>query len=391
MSSSQSTTTAAAARSIIYLGMDVHKESITIAVLPATAKTATRIERLPNDLAKLKRVVDRLARDGELRICYEASGAGYVLHRALTEWGYSCDVIAPSLIPKRPGVQRKHDKRDASDLARLYRAEELTPVRIPSEAEERVRDVVRCRETFQREILKSRHYILKFLARRGFVYRDGTNWCTPHLRWLQQLTTEQSPLAPADRLVFREYHALLEYKLQRRDELDREIGRLADLPTLAPMVQRLQCFRGIALQGAMVLATEIVDWRRFARPTQLAAYLGLVSREDSSGDRERKGSITKAGNSHCRHVLVQAAWSYHYRPAVSADLKRRQAGQPPAVIAHAWKAQQRLHQRYNHLAYRKRPQIAVVAVARELVGFLWAAMQECSSTSIAEGAITRTA
>lgn len=148
MSSSQSTTTAAAARSIIYLGMDVHKESITIAVLPATAKTATRIERLPNDLAKLKRVVDRLARDGELRICYEASGAGYVLHRALTEWGYSCDVIAPSLIPKRPGVQRKHDKRDASDLARLYRAEELTPVRIPSEAEERVRDVVRCRETF---------------------------------------------------------------------------------------------------------------------------------------------------------------------------------------------------------------------------------------------------
>ena len=336
MSSSQSTTTGA--RSIIYLGMDVHKESITIAVLPTTAKVPTRVERLPNDLAKLKRFVDRLAKGGELRICYEASGAGYVLHRALTEWGYSCDVIAPSLIPKRPGVQRKHDKRDASDLARLYRSDELTPVRIPSETEERVRDVVRCRETFQREILKSRHYILKFLARRGFVYRDGTNWCTSHLRWLQHLTTEQSPLAPADRLVFREYHALLQYKLQRRDELDREIERLAELPTLAPMVQRLQCFRGIALQGAMVLATEIVDWRRFARPTQLAAYLGLVAREDSSGDRERKGSITKAGNSHCRHVLVQAAWSYHYRPAISADLKRRQTGQPPAVIAHAWKA-----------------------------------------------------
>jgi len=300
-----------------------------------------------------------------------------VLHRALTEWGYACDVIAPSLIPKRPGVQRKHDKYDASELARLYRAGELTAVRIPSEAEERVRDVVRCRETFQREILKSRHYILKFLARRGFVYREGTNWCTPHLRWLEQLTTEHSPLAPADRLVFREYHALLQYKLQRRDELDREIERLADLPTLAPMVRRLQCFRGIALQGAMVLATEIVDWRRFQRPTQLAAYLGLVSREDSSGDRERKGSITKAGNSHCRHVLVQAAWSYHHRPALSADLKRRQTGQPPAVLAHAWKAQHRLHQRYTHLAYRKQPQIAVVAVARELVGFLWAVMQDC--------------
>ena len=365
-----------ATRAIIYLGMDVHKESITIAVLPADAKAPTRLERLPNELPKLKQWLDRVAREGELRACYEASGAGYVLHRALREWGYACEVIAPSLIPKRPGVQRKHDKRDATDLARLYRAGELTAVRIPTEAEERVRDVVRCRETFQREILKSRHYILKFLARRGFVFREGTNWCTPHLRWLQHLTTEASPLALHDRLVFREYHALLVYKLQRRDELDRQIEELALLPALAPMVGRLQCFRGISLHSAMVLATEIVDWRRFARPTQLACYLGLVSREDSSGDRTRLGSITKAGNSHCRHVLVQAAWSYRHRPATSVDLQRRQQGQAPGVIAHAWKAQQRLHQRFNHLSYRKRPQIAVVAVARELVGFLWAVMQD---------------
>lgn len=363
-------------RSIIYLGMDVHKDSITIAVLPADAKAPTRLERLANDLVKLKRFLDRLARDGALRACYEASGAGYVLHRALREWGYACEVIAPSLIPKRPGVQRKHDKRDACELARLYRAGELTAVRIPSEAEERVRDVVRCRETFQREILKSRHYILKFLARRGFVFRDGTNWCTAHLRWLEHLTSEQSPLAPADRLVFREYHALLTYKLQRRDELDRQIEQLALEPTLAAAVGRLQCFRGISLHAAMVLATEIVDWRRFERPGQLAAYLGLVAREDSSGPRERKGSITKAGNSHCRHVLVQAAWTYHYRPHLSVEIKRRQQGQPPAVVAHAWKAQQRLHARYEYLAYRKQPQIAVVAVARELIGFLWAAMQD---------------
>jgi transposase len=364
------------ARTIIYLGMDVHKESLTIAALPATAKAPTRLDRLPNDLPKLKKWLDRVARDGEIRACYEASGAGYVLHRALTEWGYACEVIAPSLIPKRPGVQRKHDKRDATDLARLYRANELVVVRIPSEADERVRDVVRCRETFQREILKSRHYILKFLARRGFVFRDGTNWCTPHLQWLQHLTTDGSALAPDDRLVFREYHALLMYKLQRRDELDRQIEQLALLPTLAPMVARLQCVRGIALQSAMVLATEIVDWRRFDRPAQLACYLGLVSREDSSGDRTRLGSITKAGNTHCRHVLIQAAWSYRHRPQTSVDLKRRQAGQPPAVITHAWKAQQRLHQRFVYLSDRKRPQIAVVAVARELVGFLWAVMHD---------------
>jgi transposase len=371
------------ARTIIYLGMDVHKESLTIAALPATAKAPTRLDRLPNDLPKLKKWLDRVARDGEIRACYEASGAGYVLHRALTEWGYACEVIAPSLIPKRPGVQRKHDKRDATDLARLYRANELVVVRIPSEADERVRDVVRCRETFQREILKSRHYILKFLARRGFVFRDGTNWCTPHLQWLQHLTTDGSALAPDDRLVFREYHALLMYKLQRRDELDRQIEQLALLPTLAPMVARLQCVRGIALQSAMVLATEIVDWRRFDRPAQLACYLGLVSREDSSGDRHRLGSITKAGNTHCRHVLVQAAWSYRHRPQTSVELKRRQQDQPPAVITHAWKAQQRLHQRFVYLTDRKRPQIAVVAVARELVGFLWAVMHDLETPSAA--------
>jgi transposase len=371
------------AASIIYVGMDVHKDSITIAVLPMPAKNPTRLERLPNDLPKLKRFLARVARDGELRVCYEASGAGYVLHRALREWGYVCDVIAPSLIPKRPGVQRKHDKHDATELARLYRAGELTPVRIPSEAEERVRDVVRCRETFQREVLKSRHYILKFLARRGFVYRDGTNWCTPHRRWLEHLTSEASPLAAPDRLVFRVYHALLAYKLQRRDELDRAIEQLALTPAVAAAVARRPCFRGIALQGAMVLATEIVDWRRFERPGQLAAYLGLVAREDSSGARERKGSITKAGNSHCRHVLVQAAWCYHYRPHVSVEIRPRQQGQPPAVVAHAWKAQQRLQQRYQHLAYRKQPQIAVVAVARELVGFLWAVMRDLPTPEVA--------
>jgi len=366
---------------MIYLGMDVHKDSITIAVLPQGAKTPTRLERLANDLPKLKKWLDRVAREGEVHACYEASGAGYVLHRALRDWGYACEVIAPSLIPKRSGVHRKHDKRDAADLARLYRAGELVPVRIPSEADERVRDVVRCRETFQREILKSRHYILKFLATRGFVFREGTNWCTPHLKWLQHLTTDGSPLAREDRLVYREYHALLMYKLQRREELDRQIETLAELPTLKPMVAILQCFRGISLHSAMVLATELVDWRRFERSGQLACYLGLISREDSSGNRQRLGSITKAGNSHCRHVLVQAAWSYRHRPQISVDLKRRQAGQPPAVITHAWKAQQRLHVRFNHLSYRKRPQIAVVAVARELVGFLWAVAREVEPVS----------
>ena len=373
----------AVAHRIITLGMDVHKDSITVAVLPDDAPAPTRVDRLPNDLGKLRRYCERLAEQGELRACYEASGAGYVLHREMRQWGSACDVIAPSLIPIRPGVQRKHDTHDAVPLARLHRAGELTAVRIPSALEERVRDVVRCRETFQREILKSRHYILKFLARRGFVYRDSQNWSLKHFAWLRSLAAVSTPLAHEDALVFREYLSLLDYKIGRRDELDREIATLAASPAYAPAVAWLQCFRGVQLHSAMVLATEIVDWRRFARPTQLMAYLGLVSRERSTGARERKGSITKAGNSHCRHVLVQAAWSYRHRPQVGTHLKARQQGQPAAVVTHAWKAQHRLHKLYTHLAYRKQPKIAAVAVARELVGFLWATMRELPPTETA--------
>jgi transposase len=370
--------------SILYLGMDVHKESVTIAVLPADAAAPTRVDRLPNDLVKLKRFLDRLAQSGEIRACYEASGAGYVLQRAMREWGYDCEVIAPSLIPTKPGTQRKHDKHDAVQLARLYRAGELTPVRIPTESEERVRDLVRCRDTFQREVLKSRHYILKFLARRGFVYREGTNWGKNHFVWLRHLASSNSPLAREDAMVYREYLALLEYKLARRTELDREIEALALTPALATAVATLKCFRGIQVHSAMVLACELVDWRRFARPGQLMAYLGLVSREHSTGERERRSSITKAGNRHCRHVLVQAAWSYRHPPKVSAALKARQLGQSARVITHAWKAQHRLHKLYKHLAYRKQPQVAAVAVARELVGFLWAVMRELETNASTE-------
>jgi transposase len=365
-----------ASTSIIYLGLDVHKDSVTIAVLPAEAPAPTRIDKYPNDFAKLRRVFERCAKDGELRACYEASGAGYVLQRAMKEWGYHCDVIAPSLIPVKPGVQRKHDKYDAGQLARLYRAGELTVIRIPSEAEERVRDVVRCRETLQREVLKSRHYILKFLARRGYIYRDGVNWRAPHYVWLRHLVGATSPLASDDRLVLSEYVALLEYKLSRRDALDQHIEALALTPAYAAAVATLQCFRGLQVHSAMVLATELVDWRRFANPRQLMAYLGFVPREHSSGPRERRGSITKAGNSHCRHVLVQAAWACRLHPKIGPALALRQRGQAPSVILHAWKAQQRLYTMYHRLALRRSPQIAVVAVARELVGFLWAVMRD---------------
>jgi transposase len=360
----------------LFVGMDVHKDTIMIAVYPEHASEPERVDRLPHDEKKLRRYFERLTKRGDrVQACYEASGAGYVLHRWMLEWGYPCDVIAPSLIPRRPGEQRKHDRRDAIELARLYRSGDLVVIRIPSESQERVRDLVRCRNTFQREILKSRHYLLKFLARRGYIFRDGDNWTLRHFAWIRRLLSDGS-LIEEDHLVVSQYLALLEFKLQQRDEIDRLIEERALQAPYRDAVARLRSFRGIDTHSAMVLATEIVDWSRFAQPGPLTAYLGLVPREHSSGSREHRGSITKAGNSHCRHVLIQAAWSYRHPPRRSQLLSKRQQGQPPEVIAHAWKAQMRLHKLYRRISERRNSRIAVVAVARELAGFLWAAMQE---------------
>lgn len=363
-------------REILWLGMDVHKESITIAVYVGNAEKPKEVTRLPNDPAKLRRFLARQAELGEIRACYEASGAGFVIERMMKEWGYGCEVIAPSLIPKRPGKHRKHDRYDASELGRQYRAGELVAVRVPSEAEERVRDVVRCRARFQKEILQTRHSVLKFLARRGLVYREGKHhWTKRHWEWLRGLL-RPGVLPAEDHLVLSEYMGLLEFKIGRRDELDRWIEEQALKPYYQERVAALKCFRGVDTHGAMVLASEIGDFRRFGKPEALMSYLGLIPSEDSSGDRHRRGSITKAGNSHCRHVLVQAAWSYCRPPVVGAALKQRQQGASASIVAHSWKAQHRLHKVWKRISARRGKNIAVVAVARELVGFIWAVMRE---------------
>jgi transposase len=253
-------------RPILYLGLDVHKESVTIAVLPADAPAPTRLERLPYDLKKLHRFFSRLAERAELRSCYEASGAGYVLQRAISSWGHACEIVASALIPTRPGERRKHDKKDAANLARLYRAGELTPIRIPTEAEERVRELVRCREVLQRELQRSPHSLLKPLFRRGLVYHHGTHWTKRHRAWLEAVR-RSGVLTGGDAVAFEEYLALLDYERARRSELDRQIEALALTPAYAGAVRRLTCFRRVNTLGAMVLATEVGDWRRFAKAT----------------------------------------------------------------------------------------------------------------------------
>jgi transposase len=266
-------------------------------------------------------------------------------------------------------------------LGRLYRAGDLVAVRVPSEAEERVRELVRCRARFQKEILQSRHSVLKFLARRGLVYREGKHhWTKRHWTWLRALLQPRA-LSAEDRTVLREYIELLDYKISRRDQLDRWIEEKALEPHYQERVVAIRCFRGFETHGAMVLASEIGDFRRFAKPDQLMSYLGLVPSECSSGQRERRGSITKAGNGHCRHVLIQAAWTYCRKPRVSGKLKARQQGGPDHVIAHAWKAQERLHKVWQRLYSKRGKNIAVVAMARELVGFLWAVMRDAEETA----------
>jgi transposase len=372
------------------VGLDVHKDSVTIAVFRNREPEPMRVDRLPNDHKKLRRYFERLAAEGSARACYEASGAGYVLQRALADWGVPCELAAPSLIPTRPGEHRKTDRRDAIKIARDFRDDRLVLIHIPTEDDERVRDLVRCRETFQREIVKSRHYILKFLRRRGFVYREGTHWTTRHLNWIRQVL-QPDVLAEEDRVVLAEYFALLEYKLQRRDELDRRIEALALTPRYKPVVDRIACFRGFKTQAAMVLATELGDVRRFQSPRQLMAYLGLVPGEHSSGDRRRLGAITKAGNARVRHVLIQAAWHYRRRPAVGAALRRRQEGQDPSVLAHAWKCQHRLYKVFHRLAAKKPKQLAATALAREMVGFLWATLNELDIAALQHSEVSRVA
>jgi transposase len=347
--------------------MDVHQDSVTVAVLPEGAPECEESRQLPHDLAKIGKLFARLSKRGTVRACYEASGCGYVLQRSLANKGVACEVIAPSLIPQRSGNRRKTDKRDAAKLARLYRAGELTAIRVPDEAEEQVRSLVRCRETLTREILKSRHYVLKLLQARGLVYRAGGNWTQAHWTWLRKLELEGP-----DSITLQAYLELLEFKLIQRDTLDREIEEIAFSDAYREPVGRLRSLRGIDTLTAMTLVSEIGDIRRFASPRQLMGYLGLTVSETSSGNVERRGGITKTGNARARRVLVESAWHYRYPPRSSRGLRKRQEGQPSAVVAHAWRAQKRLHKKFEALVYRMAPSKAVVAVARELVGFVWA-------------------
>lgn len=355
-----------------HVGLDVHAERIVLASLTGQAKEPT-VWDIPNDERAIRRTFHRLARQAyELRCCYEAGPCGFELHRQLTAMSIECDVVAPSLIPVRTGDRVKTDKRDAVKLARLFRAGELTTITVPSVQQEALRDLLRARDDVRKDLVAARNRLAKFLIRHGHFFRGGRKkWTKRFWIWLRTLEFERE----TERLTFEHYVHQVEHQLERRAELDRHINRIAQTDAYAEPVARLACLRGISTLAAMVLLAEIGDFRRFGSPRQLMSFLGLVPREYSSGGKEKRGGLTKTGNTHVRRLLVEASWAYRHRPALGPRTKKALEGQPPAVTAYAKKAQVRLHRRFTRLLSRgKNGPLAAAAVARELSGFAWGIM-----------------
>lgn len=351
------------------VGLDVHADSITAAILPP-GKDHPEVLTLTGDLMKVRQLFRRISEHGPIRSCYEASGAGFVLQRVLTQDGFSCEVIAPSLIPRKPGERRKTDRLDAVMLARLYRSGHLTPVHVPTEDHEALRRLLRLRTTYRIYITATMHRISGILRNHGFVFTAGkSTWTKKHRTWLAQLRQSlQGPLSTA--LAIELEH--LEYLESQEKAMDADLQNFALSPRYRTHVEALCCLRGVKALTALTLLCEIDDIRRFPSPRKLMAYFGLVPSEHSSGSREYRGAITKAGNTHVRRLLVEAAWNNHHRVGAALILNRRRQGQPPEIVAIALKAQHRLSKKFFKLDQRKHRHVAVTAVARELCGFIWA-------------------
>jgi transposase len=357
--------------STIIVAFDQHARSVVGAVL-GPHETEPALHPLASDLPTIGRFVSRLAKRGPVRCCYEAGPCGLALQRFLTAQGVSCEVIAPALIPRRSGDRIKTDRRDARQLAVLYRAGALTPIHIPSEQEEAIRDLLRCREDLRADLLRARHRLSKFLLRHDQRYtQTKTAWNRRHTEWVRQL---RWPL-PALEHTCGAYMRAIDEVSSRLTAIEDDLRTYFTSEPFADPVRRLRCFRGISDLTALTVAAELGDPRRFPSAPRVMGFVGLVPSEHSSGTRRGRGAITKTGNAHLRRVLLEAAWHYRHHPHVGPKLHERQRDAPADAIAHAWAAQHRLYRTYRRLTARGRPpQVAATAVARELAGFIWATL-----------------
>ena len=350
--------------------MDVHKHTIAFCVYDSDRGDVLDERELAHDLPKVFNYLERLQRRcRELRCCYEASSCGYELHRGLQARGIPCEVIAPSSIPRRSGERVKTDRRDAKKLATLYAAGLLTPVHVPDSDQEAVRSLLRCRADLVETITQTKQRIQALLQTRGFRYTVGRPWTKAYHAWVCGL-----PMTEVDQITLHTYLSQLSFQEQEVGRLEQELAQQAQKERYKAPVHVLMAFRGIGLVTALTLAFELGDFRRFAHPHQLMAYLGLVPSEHSSGRRTQRGGITKTGNRQARKALISAGWKYAAPPRCSRILRERQKAVSAEVIAIAWKAQNRLYKRFHKLSKVKSRCVANTAVARELTGFLWAAL-----------------
>ena len=355
-----------------YVGVNAHKKDLFMAMLVGDERTPVTWQ-LPNEPNAVRRLVRKLEREapGPVQVCYEAGPCGYALQRQVTTARVRCQVIAPALIPRKPGDRIKTNRRDARKLAELLRAGLLTAVRPPTLDEEAVRDVCRARDDAREDLQRCRHRLGKLLLRRGLHFR-GRNWTRAHRDWVATLTWTH----PAERVVVDDYLLAIDQLEARLSELDSRLTELAQREPYREPVGWLRCFRGIDTLTAILILAELHDFRRFPSPRALMAYLGLVPGEHSSGEQHRRGRITRTGNALVRRLLVETAWHYRHRPRIGPTLVRRRQGQPGRVVAIADRAQQRLCRRFHRLVAQHKPgPKIIVAIARELAGFLWAALQ----------------
>lgn len=356
---------------IKYVGLDVHAETIAVAISERRGEVRS-LGTIPNRPEAVRKLVKKLGDKKTLRVCYEAGPTGYPLYWQLTQMGVRCEVVAPSMIPRKPGDRVKTDRRDAEKLARSHRSGDLTMVWVPDAAHEALRDLVRARAAAQSDTKRAKQRLLKYLLRHGHRHPEGSRaWTHPWWSWVQKLrfdfAAQNATLEDAIAEVLRQQ--------QRVERLEQAIDvAIVDAPAhMKAIIEALQAMRGIAKITAVTIATEVGSCERFARARDMMGYSGLVPSERSSGARQRKGAITKTGNAHLRRVLVEAAHHYRHRPWLNKRLKQVHKNQPPEVVEMAWKAQGSLNRRYWVLTTRQKPAGKVVtAMARELVGFIWA-------------------